>query len=579
MTIFFRIFAQIITNMKRIALFLAAAALLAACSKPEPQAFHVIPMPDQVTVNEGVFPVAGALVSYDEQLDSLSAKAVGRFCELLQAATGKPCNGKNGKSIRFGFNSNLAAEQYSIEVGPDKVEVEASALNGFVYAIETLKQMLPPAIYGGKPAKADWVLPCASILDQPRFSYRGMHLDPCRHFWTIEETKRYLDVMTAYKLNRFHWHLTEDQGWRMEIKKYPRLTEVGAWRNGTVIKKEWGSNDGVRYGGFYTQEEMREIVAYAAERGITVIPELDLPGHMVAALAAYPELGCSGGPYEVWTRWGVAPEILCAGNEQVYTFLEDILTEMMDIFPSEYIHIGGDECFNESEGIPWETCPKCAARMKALGIKKGPETKHYLQNYVTARVQEFLNNHGRKIIGWDEILEGDLAEGATVMSWRGVEGGIKAAAKGFDAIMTPNRFLYFDYYQSQERDKEPFGIGGHLPLEKVYGYEPFDGIVAGAEDHILGVQANLWTEYVATPEHLEYMLLPRMCALSEIQWCEADKKDYARFDASLDHTFAILDAMGMQYSLDCRGKIGLERQPARNAEELEAYLAKKDWGW
>ena len=569
--------------MKRILLFWAAALLMAACSKPQPQAFHVIPMPDQVTVNEGVFPVAGALVSYDDQLDALSAKAVGRFCELLQSATGKPCNGKNGKTIRFGFNPNLAAEQYSIEVRPEEVEVEASALNGFVYAIETLKQMLPPAIYGGKPAKADWVLPCVSILDQPRFSYRGMHLDPCRHFWTIEETKRYLDVMTAYKLNRFHWHLTEDQGWRMEIKKYPRLTEVGAWRNGTVIKKEWGSNDGIRYGGFYTQDQMKEIVAYAAERGITVIPELDLPGHMVAALTAYPELGCTGGPYEVWTRWGVAKDILCAGNEQVYTFLEDVLTEMMEIFPSEYIHIGGDECFGgdaePDRPDPWDICPKCAARMKALGIKKGPQAKHYLQNYVTARVQEFLNSHGRKIIGWDEILEGDLAEGATVMSWRGVQGGIAAASKGFDAIMTPNGFLYFDYYQSQERDKEPFGIGGHLPLEKVYGYEPFDGISAGAEDHILGVQANLWTEYIATPEHLEYMLLPRMCALSEIQWCEAEKKDFARFDASLDHTFAILDAMGMQYSLDCRGKIGLERQPARNAEELEAYLAKKDWGW
>ena len=389
--------------------------------------------------------------------------------------------------------------------------------------------------------------------------------------------------MTVYKLNRLHWHLTDDQGWRAEIKAYPKLMEVSAWRNGTVIKKDWGSNDGIRYGGFYTQEEMKEVVAYAAARGITVIPEVDLPGHMVAALAAYPELGCTGGPYEVWTRWGVAKDILCAGNDAVFTFLEGVFTELMEIFPSEYIHIGGDECFGgdaePNRPDPWDVCPKCAARMKALGIKKGPQAKHYLQNYVTARVQAFLNAHGRRVIGWDEILDGTLAEGATIMSWRGVEGGIKAAAKGFDAIMTPNSHCYFDFYQGQERDKEPFGIGGDLPLEKVYSYEPFDGIAPEAKGHILGVQANLWTEYITTPEHLEYMLLPRMCALSEVQWCAADKKDYARFDASLDHTFEMLDAMGVNYSLDCRGLIGLDRQPARSPEEMEQYLATKTWQW
>ena len=563
--------------MKRFLLFLSALAVL-SCAKPQPQAFQVIPMPDQVTVNDGTFCVKGAAVHFDDDLDEASAAAVLRFVDAIETATGTQCKWTEGGMI-FRANPSLAAEQYSINITPKSVTVEASALNGFVYACETLKQMLPAAIYGKEAVKADWVLPCVSILDKPRFGYRGMHLDPCRHFFSIEETKRYLDVMTAYKLNRFHWHLTEDQGWRMEVKKYPRLTEVGAWRNGTMIGKDWGSNDGIRYGGFYTQEEMKEIVDYAAARGITVIPEIDLPGHMVAALAAYPELGCTGGPYEVWTRWGVAPDILCAGNEQIYTFLEDVLTEVMDIFPSEYIHIGGDEAFNESEGIPWEHCPKCAAKMRQLGIKKGPVAKHYLQNYVTARIQQFLNDHGRKIIGWDEILEGELAKGATVMSWRGVEGGIKAAAKGFDAIMTPSSHLYFDYYQGQERDKEPLAIGGFLPLDKVYSYEPFDGLVPGSEKHILGVQANLWTEYIPTPEQLEYMLLPRMCALSEIQWCAADKKDFARFDASLDHAFAIFDAMGLNYSMDCRGLIGLDRQPARSPEELEAYLEKKDWGW
>jgi len=299
----------------------------------------------------------------------------------------------------------------------------------------------------------------------------------------------------------------------------------------------------------------------------------------VAALAAYPELGCTGGPYEVWTRWGVSNEILCAGNEQVYTFLEGVFDELLDIFPSQYIHIGGDECFNGVDPAPWDSCPKCGALMRKLGIKPGPQAKHLLQNYVTARIQDYLNSKGRKIIGWDEVLQGNLAKGATVMSWRGVEGGIEAASKGFDAIMTPSGFCYFDYYQGQERDKEPFGIGGNLPLPKVYSYEPYDGMAPGVEDHILGVQANLWTEYIASPEHLEYMLLPRMCALSEVQWCARDNKDYKRFDASLDHTFEILDAMGVNYSLDCRGLVGLERKPARSEAEMEEYLAKKDWNW
>jgi len=568
--------------MRKYSFIFAAVLVLAACCQVQPQAFSVIPMPAEVTVTDGSYAVAGKAFFLDPRLDNASQDAIWRFKDALEAATGRACPLGKG-DIQFLVNPELAPEQYNVQVSKDGVVVEASALNGFVYACETLKQMLPAAIYGGKKAKAHWVLPYVSIQDQPRFAYRGMHLDVSRHFWSVDEVKRYLDVMTVYKLNRLHWHLTDDQGWRAEIKAYPKLMEVSAWRNGTVIKKDWGSNDGIRYGGFYTQEEMKEVVAYAAARGITVIPEVDLPGHMVAALAAYPELGCTGGPYEVWTRWGVAKDILCAGNDAVFTFLEGVFTELMEIFPSEYIHIGGDECFGgdaePNRPDPWDVCPKCAARMKALGIKKGPQAKHYLQNYVTARVQAFLNAHGRKVIGWDEILDGTLAEGATIMSWRGVEGGIKAAAKGFDAIMTPTSFMYFDYYQSYEQDKEPFGIGGYLPLEQVYGYEPYDGIAAGAEKHILGVQANLWTEYIATPEHLEYMLLPRLCALSEVQWCGADKKDYARFCASLDHTFEMLDAMGVNYSLDHKGLIGMDRVPARTPEEIREYLDSGQWKW
>ena len=566
--------------MKHTFLTLLTIALAVACNEnKQPQPFSVIPMPNDVTLAEGSFNVAGALVTCDENLDDASAKAIQGFVNTLETVTGKACkSGKNG-AIHFGLNPNMGAEEYFLQVKPDGVTVEASAFGGFFYAIQTLKQMLPAEVYGAKKAKAAWLLPCVTILDAPRFDYRGIHLDPCRHFWSIEETKRFIDIAATYKLNRLHWHLTEDQGWRMEVKKYPKLTEVGAWRNGTCIGKDFDSNDGIRYGGFYTQDQMREIVAYAAERNITVIPEMDLPGHMVAALAAYPELGCTGGPYEVWTRWGVADDVLCVGKEETFTFLEDVLTEMLDIFPSEYIHIGGDEC----PKVRWENCPLCQARIKELGLKAhgNISAEQELQCYVTARIQKFLNDHGRKIIGWDEILEGDLAPGATVMSWRGTQGGIDAARRGFDVVMPPNGYMYIDYYQSLERDKEPLCIGGLVTVEKLYSYEPYDGMVPGTEDHILGVQANLWTEYVTTPEFLEYMLLPRMCALSEVQWCDKDRKDYKRFDASLDHTFQMLDVMGYTYAKHVRGIIGLpgHEQPARTEEELKQYLEENPIGW
>ena len=454
--------------------------------------------------------------------------------------TDNPNKKNTDRRIQFQTDETLPKEAYELQIKKNRIVVKSSDEAGKFYALQTLQQM----------EQAD-ALYCGVIKDAPRYEWRGFMLDEARHFFGKEQVKEILDLMARYKLNRFHWHLTEDQGWRAEIKAYPRLTEVGAWRSGTMIKKEWGSSDGIRYGGFYTQDEMKEIVQYAAERGITVIPEVDLPGHMLAALAAYPELGCTGGPYEVWTRWGVAKDILCAGNDEIFTFLENVFKELTEIFPSEYIHIGGDECFGgdaePNRPDPWDVCPKCAARMKQLGIKKGPQAKHYLQNYVTARVQKILESMGRKVIGWDEILQGNLAPGATVMSWRGVQGGIEAAAKGFDAIMTPNSHMYFDYYQSKDTENEPFAIGGFLPLERVYSYEPLDGITPGAESHIKGVQANLWTEYIATPEHLEYMLLPRLCALSEVQWCEPETKDYERFSAALNHTYEILDAMGLNY--------------------------------
>ena len=566
-------------------LFLSILALtlaVACTSQKQPQPFSVIPMPNDVTLSEGSFNLAGQDIYAEASLDQATHKAIADLWNQLYTVTGKKATlstEDNGQKVRFIANPNLGAEEYALNVNDNGVTVEASAFGGFFYGIQTLKQMLPAEIYGNRKANAAWLLPYVNILDAPRFDYRGIHLDPCRHFWTIEETKRFIDIAATYKLNRLHWHLTEDQGWRMEIKKYPKLTEVGAWRSGTCIGKDFDSNDGIRYGGFYTQDQMREIVAYAAERNITVIPEIDLPGHMVAALAAYPELGCTGGPYEVWTRWGVSEDVLCVGKEETFTFLQDVLTEMMDIFPSEYIHIGGDEC----PKTRWQECPLCQARIKELGLKGHGDitAEQELQCYVTARIQKFLNEHGRKIIGWDEILEGDLAEGATVMSWRGTQGGIEAAKRGFDVIMTPNSHMYIDYYQSQERDKEPLCIGGLVTVPKIYSYEPYEGMAPGTEDHILGVQANLWTEYVTSPEFLEYMLLPRLCALSEVQWCNADRKDYSRFDASLDHTFQMLDVMGYTYAKHVRGIIGLPgyEQPARSEEELAKYLEENPIGW
>ncbi len=497
-------------------------------------------------------------VKLGAELDEETIQWANTFAQKLTSVTGKTSevvSDAAGKCIELELNKELAPEEYWLDVTKKGVKIQASSAAGFRYATQTIGQMLPAAFYGKGKASAKWVLPCASIKDKPRFAYRGMHLDVARHFFDVNEVKRFLDVMAAYKLNRFHWHLTEDQGWRIEIKKYPKLTEIGAWRDSTMIGKNWNEFDHTRYGGFYTQEEIKDVVAYAADLGITVIPEIDLPGHMVAALASYPELGCTGGPYSVRPTWGIADEVLCPGKETTFKFIEDVLEEVMELFPSEYIHIGGDECPKKE----WAKCPDCQKRIKQLGIKADAEhtAEQYLQNYVTERVQKFVNDHGRKIIGWDEILEGKLAEGATVMSWRGSKGGIKAAKMGYDVIMTPNTYMYFDYYQSDSTSLEPLAIGGCLPTEKVYQCEPYTDIPEEAQKHILGVQANLWTEYIATTEYLEYMLLPRMSALSEVQWCQPENKDYDRFKKSLMHSFDIYDAMGMTYCREVIGQYGM----------------------
>ncbi len=436
---------------------------------------------------------------------------------------------------------SLDEEEYEIRIKGGKVTVTASGKRGFLYADQTLAQLRDSA--GNYPN--------VLIKDKPRFAYRGMHLDCARHFFSLDEVKRYIDMMAVHKMNKFHWHLTEDQGWRIEIKKYPRLTEVGAWRKGDKLIRpgtDGAGRDETPYGGYYTQDELREIVDYAASKGIDVIPELDLPGHMMAALASYPELGCEGfPPCEVWPRCGVSPDVLCVGNEKTFEFLEGVLDEIMEIFPYEYIHIGGDECPKDH----WAVCPRCQAKIKELGLKSDENftAEHYLQSYVTKRIEKYLNDHGRQVIGWDEILEGEISPNATVMSWRGSEGGKQAAQLGHDAIMTPNTHFYFDYCQTDDLASEPECIGGCLPVAKVYEFEPFtEDMTPEERAHIRGVQANMWTEYIGTPEYLEYMLLPRMSALSEVQWCNADRRDYSRFLTDMNRMRKVYDAMGFNYA-------------------------------
>ena len=522
--------------MKKLLLTLAAGIVLCSCGSHDPQ-IAIVPYPNHLETGRGTYRVTDRPVTCDSRTDERTQRAVVGFAARLATVTGgtNPVTVADevpASGIRFVTDESLPAEGYELNVDGEGIEVRASQFPGFLYALQSLEQLLPAAVYGTEPAPdAAWEVPCVKIADAPRFAYRGMHLDVARHFFSVDEVKRYIDVMAIHKLNTLHWHLTDDQGWRIEIKRYPELTAVGSIRKATVVRKEWGTYDGTPYGGFYTQDEIRDVVKYAADRGVTVIPEIDLPGHMLAALTAYPELGCTGGPYEVWGRWGVADDVLCPGREKTFEFLEGVLTEVMELFPSEYIHIGGDEC----PKVRWEKCPRCQAKIRQLGLKDDGEhtAEHYLQSYVTDRIGKFLAQHGRRIIGWDEILEGRAPSDAVVMSWRGSEGGIAAAKLGHDVIMTPNSHFYFDYYQSLDTDAEPFGIGGYIPMEQVYSYDPaFPELTPEQQKHILGVQANLWTEYVLSDEHLEYMLLPRLAALSEVQWCLPETKAWNRFIGS-----------------------------------------------
>jgi len=436
-------------------------------------------------------------------------------------------------------------EGYQLKVTADEIQLKAKTAEGAFRGVQTLLQLMPLEVFSNeKSDKLHFKIPQVEIEDSPRFSYRGMHLDVSRNFFSVDEVKRYIDLMAMHKYNTFHWHLTDDQGWRIEIKQYPKLTEVGGFRKETLIghyNDQPHQFDGKKYGGFYTQTQIKEVIKYASERFITVLPEIELPGHAQAAITAYPELGCSDEPLEVLTKWGVSNNVFCP-TEETFKFLENVLTEVAELFPSEYIHIGGDEC----PKTQWKESAFCQRLMKENKLKDELE----LQSYFIQRIENFLNSKGKKVIGWDEILEGGLAPNAAVMSWRGIKGGIEAATQGHDVVMSPTSHCYFDYYQSQHKD-EPLAIGGYLPIEKVYSYQPIpDEVPTDKVHHIKGVQCNLWTEYIPSVEQLDYMTYPRACALAEVAWSDKSNRDFSDFVKRLNTHLLRLDAYGVNTAMN-----------------------------
>lgn len=505
---------------------------------------NIIPKPVSFTKGEGTFNLnSSTAVVAASASQEVQAIAESMRLRLATSTHLNPELKKQGTSnmISFAIDPSLEADAYQIHIEKTKAELKGGSGRGLFYAYQTLLQLFDDQIYSNDAEYGlRWNLPVCDISDKPRFGYRGSMLDVGRHMMPVPFIKKYIDLLAMYKFNQFHWHLTEDQGWRIEIKKYPKLTEVGAYRKETMLGHYSDQKfDGKRYGGFYTQEEVKEIVAYAASKYINVIPEIEMPGHAVAALASYPELGCSGGPYEVRTLWGVATDVYCP-YEKTFTFLEDVLTEVMALFPSEYIHIGGDECPKDS----WKASEFCQNLIK----EKNLGDEHGLQSYFISRIDSFLTSKGRKLIGWDEILEGGLSPNATVMSWRGTQGGIEAAKLKHDVIMSPNSYYYLDYYQGDPAT-EPLAIGGNLPLDKVYSYEPFTHELTDEEKpYILGVQGNLWTEYVATPEKAEYMLFPRLLAVAETGWSPQGEKDYEEFVSRVQAHFGKLAKRNVNFS-------------------------------
>lgn len=439
---------------------------------------------------------------------------------------------ERGKGIKIRTDRFVPAEGYEMTISEDGIVIIGGTEAGIYYGLQTLRQLI--VAHNGE-------VPYGYIADAPTFSYRGAHLDVVRHFFSVEDVKRYIDILAAHKLNRLHWHLTDDQGWRIEIKRYPELMEKATIRKETLIghglEPKWW--DGKPYGGYYTQEEIREVVDYAAKHFVTIIPEIEMPGHSQAALHALPWLGCNEQKVDVWTMWGVTPEVLCAGKETTYDFLQNVLDEVLELFPSELIHIGGDECPKDR----WKECPHCQAKMQAEGL----ESEEELQGYLVARIEKYLNGKGRRIIGWDEILEGGVTPTATVMAWRGAKIGAYAAEHGHEVVMAPLPICYFDFYQTESREGEGLRIGGHINFEKIYSWNPFEGISDEARSNIIGVQCNLWSEYLKDISMVEGQLLPRLGALAEVQWAE-NRRDEATIRQRMEVMREFYRANGWNYA-------------------------------
>ncbi|MFR0835510.1 MAG: beta-N-acetylhexosaminidase [Barnesiella sp.] len=509
--------------------------------------YPIIPKPVQVTYQKGDFIFSGNIAVKVRTIKPDYKKAADFLIDYTNR-TGAvtlvyaPEDAK-GKSIVFDTDQNIKPEGYSLNISPEQITILSSDEAGAFYAVQTLRQLLPveceKKIYN---KNIHMKVPAGIIKDEPRFTHRGFMIDAGRYFFPADYVKKQIDIMALNKLNRLQLHLTDDQGWRIEIKSHPELTKIGAWRKETLIGHKNikpHHYDGKPHGGFYTQEELKEIVKYASDRFIEVIPEIEMPGHAQAVLATYPQLACKPDKYEVSCIWGVHKNVLCT-KEATFRFLEDVLTEVFTIFPSNYIHIGGDECPKDR----WKECPTCQNNIKKLGLKD----EHELQSYFISRMEKFINSHGKKIIGWDEILEGGLAPNATVMSWRGEAGGVKAAEMEHPVIMTPRNICYLDYYQSQDKENEPLAIGGYVPLDSVYLYNPVAAIKNEYQKYVMGVQGNLWTEYISTSEHAEYMTYPRLIALAEVNWTPIDHKDYNDFLKRLSKQIKRLDELDVNYA-------------------------------
>ena len=510
-------------------LFTLVIALVLALSVSARE-LNIIPQPASINLAEGDYVVTAKTRVI---VDVAHPNPAFRFVEDLIPVYGNILKiSKRGKGIKLSIDSTLPEEGYTITTNANGIAVVGGSEAGMYYGLQTLRQII---------VTCDGRVPYGVIKDEPTFQYRGAHLDVVRHFLPVEDVKRYIDILAAHKLNRLHWHITDDQGWRIEIKAYPELIEKGSTRKETLIghglEPKWW--DGKPYGGYYTQNEVRDIVEYAARRYITIIPEIEMPGHSQAALHALPWLGCHEQSVDVWTMWGVTPEVLCAGKESTYTFLENVLKEVIELFPSELIHIGGDECPKDR----WEECEHCQAMMKAQGL----ENEEELQGYLVTRIEKYLNDNGRRIIGWDEILEGGVTTTATVMAWRGAKIGAYAAEHGHEVVMTPLPICYFDFYQTESREGEGLRIGGHINFEKVYSWDPFEGISEEARKNIIGVQCNVWSEYLTDISMYEGQLLPRLGALSEVQW-SVDRRNEETIRQKMETFRKFYDTYGWHYA-------------------------------